>query len=1658
MIKKLTYLFISFVFSVFSGFTQSGINSWIDFNNQYYKFDVVNEGIYRINKNTLTNAGIDVSSFDPENIQLFCKGKEQYIHIHNEFPYNIFGDSDYIEFYAVKNDGSLDSVLYQSPENQINPYYSLINDTNTYFLTWNTSLNNKRYDLETDTAFSSYTPALYCIKPVLSMEISSFSYGAPINGSYYTGAEGWFGNYFGKSSGGSISSKTKTVNTPNAYTGGQSTHIEIGLAGASNAASASSVNHHLQISFLSQTFDTVFTGYKSLKKSFDISSSLLSTSIDFTFSVIDDLNATTDYYRFSNLYVEYPHTFDFEGADKFKFIVTNSQNGSKSFLQITNFNGGSNPVLYDLTNHKKITLVENSGVYNALIPNSGNNKTCYIASENSINYIVELKPVSFTDYSVTNFNADYIIISHPLLWNEAQLYESYRNATGYNVLLADINELYDQFAYGIRKHPVAIRNFIDYLINIYDSVPKNLFLLGKSINVPGSRNNTTNYYNNLVPSFGNPPSDILLTSGLNGTLYQPAIPTGRVAASTAQEAENYLNKVIEFESNEPEEWMKEIIHFGGGVTSDQQTTFALYLSQYEDILEDTLFGGHVTSFYKTSSAPMQISQAEAVKARIDSGVTFMTFFGHGSSSGFDVNVEHASLFNNRYKYPMIIANSCLAGDIHQVTQGISEEWVLIGEKGSIGFLATVDESFEQPLHQYSKILFQNIAYENYGKSIGKCIQETIKKMQSSYNSPNYVNTFEEFTLHGDPAIILNSQPLPDLKITSADISFSPQIVSTEIDSFDVNISITNIGMATADTFVVKLIRTGPNITDSIEYFKAGCYYKDTISIRLPVDQINGIGLNTFCVYLDSEHNITELSENNNNACVNQNILSGDLIPVYPYEYAIYPNNTVKLKASTGNPFTSLQTSRFEIDTTDTYNSPALLTGTVTHQGGVVEWNQTISLQDSTVYFWRVSKDSVAGSSYNWKESSFIYIPGKTGWSQAHHFQFKKDDYKYIDFNRNNRSFDFVNYPRQLHCRNIGSANTDPEFLDIYYEIDNSIRSRSSCCANSAILVAVIDTMFLENWNSVNQDFGHANYPVCSCYQGSSSYNFFVFYTDSASLSNLANFLQYIPNGNYILAYTFRNCGIDTWPEELYQAFENLYPATSIRTTPGNYPLIFFTKKGDNSFTQEIIGDSATAIINLYADLPTDYTQGNITSTIVGPTSSWQTLHWRYEASENPCFDSLKLDITGLKNLSANEDTLLTINSWELDIYDLFNSIDANIYPYLKLNLFNKDDSLKTPSQLRKWQLTYEGIPETAINPPKGYYFYKDTVFEGDDIVFSIATENISDYDMDSLLVTYWHQDKNNNLQNIKTKRLKKHPSGDIITDTVRLNTLGYPGLNSIWVEFNPVDTQTGNYDQLEQYHFNNIAQVFFYVESDNTNPILDVTFDGIHILDGDIVSANPEILISLKDENKFMALNDQSLFKIWLKSPGEEEEVLIPFDATDENGNKVLQWTPANLPDNSCKILYTPGKLKDGTYMLRVSATDASLNESGDIDYYINFEVINKATITNVFNYPNPFSTSTRFVFELTGSEIPTDFQIQIFTITGKLVKVIDLTELGNIHIGRNITDYAWDGKDMYGDQLANGLYFYRITTKLNGENIEKRDTQTDQYFKHNIGKMYLMR
>ncbi|MDD4149148.1 MAG: C25 family cysteine peptidase [Bacteroidales bacterium] len=1662
IILKSISLSVLFMLSMINSLdAQSYGNEWINYDQQYFKIHVSKDGMYRVSYAELVGAGIPVSLIDSRGISIFHNGEEQYLHINGQNSSGILDPTGYIEFYGQRNRGHQDEAFFDNPTNRVNNDYSFYNDTSAYFLTWNYSTSNKRMTSVNQTDYNTYISSAqnYCIKNIRENYTSTFHLGS--SQSQYTEGEGWFDNKIITET----AAITKTLQLPEIYSTSSNAQIEIAAVGIPATQPSSSVPHHLKVEFLGQTrIDETYTGYQFLRKTLNIPANQLSSSVSFKFTSNDltqpDVN---DRNVVSYIDIKYPHKWNFENTDYFEFTMPINSATTKDYIEIQNFNVGTTTYLYDLTNHERILANNASGTLKALINHTDTQREMLICNQSGYKSVDRITKISsnnkFTDYFGEHQNADYLIVTHKNLWSGAEQYALYRNTT-FNVLLMDVEHLYDQYGYGINKHPAAIRN-ISRRFYDYADKPRFLFLIGKSINYIVVRNNQTNYANCLVPSAGNPSSDNFITAGIDGNIYNPVLGTGRLSVRNNEGVLHYLDKIIAYESNPAEEWMKRIIHFGGGTNSGEQNTFENYLNEYKSTIEDTLFGASVTTFLKNSSAPIQITQSDSVTDLINSGTSIMTFFGHGSSYGFDQNIDFPDNYNNPNKYPFILANSCYVGDLHLTGySSFSESWVNIPNKGAIAFLATTFKGIASYLNIFSSEFYKQISYKAYNAPLGLQIINTCKNVESIYGSNVSVEiTCHEFTLNGDPAIVINAHEKPDLTISEESVGFIPEEITTVIDSFDVRIVIKNIGRAVQDTFLVSIDRTYP--TGNIDQIYAtimGCNYLDTIVVRLPVDRQNGPGLNSIKIFVDALNQIDELSEINNEVTISFLIKSGDLFPIYPYKYAIYPNNQVTLIASTGDPFLTLTDYRFQIDTCDKFNSSLLSSGLVQSSGGLVNWQVPFNLTENRVYYWRICHNHANPDSLVWKESSFIYIEGEEGWSQSHYYQFKEDEFLFINYLPITQKFEYIDIPKRLNCHNTGVINLQTIY-EINWNIDgttnNGLGAVGNCGMPSAMLVAVIDPQTILGWPSDIQNFGHRNYPWC--FSSNSPNFFFSFNTNAVGLDSLKSMIDFVPDGYYILTYSWGNGNFSNWNEDLLQTYEDL-GSTNIRNVNNGAPYILFTKKGTPSSTQERFGTSNTDVIDLEnVNLITEFSYGYITSVTVGPSNTWESFNWMQYAEENPSDDESWVQIYGI---TPEGETELIIDEISTDTYEILNlndSIDYQQYPKIKLKFYSKDETNKTPAQLDKWQLRFIGVPETAIDPQSGYYFCCDTINEGDEFSFAVATKNISSYDMDSLAVKYWLQDDDNIVTHIDTKRLRPHPAGDIIIDTITYSSLGLSGLNSIWIEYNPINESTGTYYQLEQHHFNNIAVKYFYVQKDITNPILDVSFDGRYIMNGEIVSSKPEILIKLKDENQYLALNDTSLFRVYLTDIQAGDEQRIYF-TQQQNPEETIEWIPASLPENSCKIIYNPVFNKDGMYRLRVQATDISSNESGTNDYVIDFEVITQSTITQLLNYPNPFSTSTCFVFELTGSEIPEELQIQIFTITGKLVKVIFIDELGTIHIGRNITEYAWDGKDMYGDQLANGVYFYQVKAKINSQDIDHRATEADKYFKKEIGKMYLMR
>ncbi len=1727
MNTRLTYLLtLLLLLSSRFGGAQTYGNEWINYNQKYYSFKVypnslptyfgdvsnVETGIYILDYNTIVAAGIPVTSFSTANIQIFGREKEVPLHIVDGGD-GTMDPGDYILFYTERNDGWLDSILFNSPTEHGNPFYSLYNDTLQYFFTWNNSSSNLRYTVEDNSDYGLYTPASYVYANRWQANTPQYREGVEyesVSESYFSSGEGWSSNKMN----GAVTGYTwnsANVQFPGIYQGpGAPDVVYRGMqVGVSDFSNGSGADHHVRyrIGSPSYTFvDATWSGYQGKYLAATIPNSVFPASgnSNFYIDIVGDLPVATDYQSISYWTFNYPRTTSFSGESRKFFEIENSTSGSKVRLDLVNL-GFNNPVMLAHGDVPRLlTLTQNGGAYTTVIPNSAGGVRQQIVYQDSSTFrmVDTLAAVNgtgvFTDFSAANMSEPLLMVYHPKLKTASDAYKAYRE-NDYNVVYANVEELYQQFGGGVPKHIAGIRRFSQFMYDQASPKPIGLFLMGKgireaTIGTAGTRKNASVYAQSLIPSFGEPSSDIAITAGFNPA-YQlaPGIPTGRISARTEQELSDYLNKVITHEQQQDQnsvyntpskDWQKHVIHFAGGSSTEQQNLFQGYMNSMEYTIEDSLFGADVMRVYKSNSDPLDPTVLASVTDRISDGVSLMNYFGHASptNSGFEINLDDPANWSNSGKYPLMLVNSCYNGNVFQTTTSKSEEFVQIPNAGAIGYIASTSIGVAPPLAWYSQGLYRHFAYKGYGKTIGEQMKNNIQDLESSLPWGSsyelfYTTSCQQMVLNGDPMVRVNHHDNPEIELLAENIWFTPKNLDLTVDSIEMHILLKNLGRSIVDTFNLEIVRDFPGTSgDSLYLFKIPeLHYTKEFVFKMPVQANIGLGLNAFTVSADIPSFVNEqYDEIGNNQITKTLFIDVDgIIPVEPYDYAVVPIDSVTVKACTNNPIADFNTYRFEIDTIDFEGapSPAHRFAIVSGYGGVKEvnpsdWtltgnpgaNGTLQCEDSVVYFWRVSID---GDTI-WREHSFQYITNREGWGQDHFFQFKKNSFSGLEYDRSTRHRNFLSSNKTIDCYVYNSLSDAS--LNTYY-VNGNLMEYGMCQSTPQLHVAVIDPITLDPWGTRYQganpdhNFGNAN-DESNC-RSRVEYTFIFYQNNATQMAALESMIDSVPNGHYILIYAPVKATYSTWPASMFTKFAAL-GSDSIFAGRPDLPFAFLCRKGDTNSVVELCSQNNMDNLALQAVLQGSDYIGLERTPLIGPAQQWHNVYWKQRPMEVAQNDTTILtisvyDASGIHQFDI--DTAFTLND---SIINLNSLVDASQYPFIDLLVTYADTTTLTPAQVDRLHVLYAPLPEAAIDGGNAYYWSvtnNNTVMEGENIEFAVDVKNIFSVDMDSLLISYWVETDNGSIIPISYPRQDSLKVGGILRDTVSFSTAGMVGLNSLWMEVNPyINGSMIITDQPEQEHFNNLLEMPFYVTEDSINPILDVTFNGNHILNGDIIAPNSEILITLKDENEYLIMDDVAdtvRFGVYITDPSGNL-MKIPF--TDGQGTTVMQWVPATAQNKRFKIIWPASFEKDGTYTLLVQGADKSGNLSGDIEYRINFEIVHESAITQMMNYPNPFSTSTRFVFTLTGSEPPDDIIIQIMTVSGRVVREITEDELGVIQIGRNITDYAWDGTDEFGDPLANGVYLYRVRARLNGEDIKRRDSGADQYFEKDFGKMYILR
>ena len=504
--------------------------------------------------------------------------------------------------------------------------------------------------------------------------------------------------------------------------------------------------------------------------------------------------------------------------------------------------------------------------------------------------------------------ADDIIISNKILSESANAYNNFVNST-YNVRtkLIFVDDIYDEFYYGF-NHAEAIKSFLIYANqNWQKPSPTYLTLIGdanydyKDIwsPVPAVRKK------NLVPSYGDPVSDVWFVTWDSSNVNIPQMFVGRIPANSNSEVYHYLDKHKSYLERGFDEWNKSFLFFSGGDPADANQLAQIKAANddiFNNLVKPAPVGGTGIHFYKTINPPTNFGpySQQTIQSAINNSGLFISYIGHSGTQTWDNGITSVEDLKNSYsnRFPLMTDFGCSTGKFAEPdVDAFGELFISESPDGqainylgntSFGYLST---SLRFPKIFYSKLLIDTITVVSEAHLLSK-IQQF---QQYGYSDVNRVFSYCNL-LFGDPMISLRLPKKPNFEITSADISIEGENPTEFSDSVMYNLNIKNLGRVFPDSLQIHI---SDQVKDSLLFQKdfsiAEPLFEENIQVEIPLN--NSVGEHVLTVTLDRNNKIEELNEADNVTEFLYNVYSASFRPLLADNFY----STVKNKLRLLNP-------------------------------------------------------------------------------------------------------------------------------------------------------------------------------------------------------------------------------------------------------------------------------------------------------------------------------------------------------------------------------------------------------------------------------------------------------------------------------------------------------------------------------------------------------------------------------------------------------------------------------------------------------------------------------------------------------------------------------------------------------------------------------------
>lgn len=1597
---------------------------WITPNQVYLKMYIVQDGVYRIDKNDFTNAGISTASIDPRTVKVYYKGNQIPIFFNGEND-GVFNDSDWFDFYGQRNYGGLTNTY--TVENVVSyitdEYYNLYSDTSAYWIGWG-GANGLRF---TDYLYSISTPYPdnYFMKKLHFETDAVYSLGIQDNSGqdyrYFMNdkfeGEGWYWKMMLFQN-----LHTQTFNLSKLQTSAPTGKFKIFMQPNSYSTTISK-EHCVAVKLNNNLIDTI--------KSEDLNR--IDTTESFANSFfVNGINTLSIRYAppaafggsaqiyLDNFDIFYPSKFQFDSNEVY-FSNLTTDTSSKLF-SISGYNPSNPLVIYDYKYGYRIT---NYSVIGDVISFTGKSDGSY----RIINKSVTLKPLRMKQKSVPNLvsnstGADYIVIYNKLFESQAEQLRAFRNSNdGYRSFKAEIEDIYDIFNYGM-EDPVAIRYFMKNVYNTW-ATPKvsYLCLLGRGSTDPKGINNPQPYYQNFIPLYGNPPTDGYFANfNFNSFTYYKQIAVGRLPAYTVQEAQDMVNKTINYATTPLDRWTKVSAFISGGYTRSDQVQDASRAEYFvTNYALPPPFSNFVKRIYLTdTSGAITYNYKDSVANTINSGAGLVTYVGHSGNTYWDFAFDDPTVLNNGNKLPLVISMTCFTGKFSEPSwRGYGEKFLYYSGKGAVGFISTTGWSFSNSGTSYADWCLNAITHQNI-RRFGDIVKFASVSMAPDSSSFPVRNTINCYNLIGDPATKYIQPSFPEFDINQQDFSISNSQPGLR-ENISLKVYPKNLGnFADSCKMRFQLLKNQIPVYSKDTILRAFGYI-DTINYFFHLDTTGNYGAK---ITLDPDNWYPTDSKLNNVSSIPIIPKTLTCVPLKPYDNQVIYNDTAFIEGV--NPQIDLTHNTIKIilqvDTSSSFNSPLLRTYFNNSPSGVsTKFAVPLTLLDTNAI-------------YLWRFNCIINNQDSTGWNTPRRLSYgiaSKNMNEFIDSN--------------ITIRKSGMNNFS------LYELNSTIWNDN----NSIRLNTFKGNIFVSSYGGNPWDPSYI-YLNSNAYYFLNTINFgglfigkisktdgrlldltHIYMMSTVSNDSIVNYLGTFDTTQILVALKLIPININTNLNSAARNAFKTFGSTKIDSVNflswATWSFISYYNPPNNivSETYNSGYNPSSSIMN--PDFR--YVNGSISNTI-GPADSWKNFSWLSVLYPKT---NVKFDVFGINRASQQIKIASDLTSSNLVSLD---TVNAFTYPYLSLvSKLNIDTSSVTkdlfiggiPSPLLKSvNAKFVATPDLAVNYSS--LIRSDSIItDKDSIGVFVSYSNIG-YRKCYGTVSNWYFYRNNDKVIIKSDT--NHMSLAVDSSASWKTYLKFSGLTLPIRRFN--EPVLINFEVLplsnqnELYTFNNTASFPVIIKSSVSSVALNLFADGVKIQSGDYVKKSPELTFTYEsNEHPEIPLNDTTLFKVFVNN------ILINYSSSQKyNVAEANKKSRADKFENTKQIINSQMSLQpqlyDGKNQINILHR-FQIDQPFDSTNYI-VEVSNELQIKDLNNFPNPMKNQTVFMFNLSGLDV-VSCKVKIYTVAGRLIKTIN----SSVNIGFN--QIFWDGRDDDGDNIANGVYFYKVIVDGEGKtetNIQK--------------------